>query len=313
MKYFVLLIFLLYSLNLSAQNEGWEITYKSEIIVTQDSKELQEFIEQRKGLEIKLLITDDNYKYSYIQDGIEIETQIYLRDSAKLYRNNPGKEYIAIADVRMPDILNPKSDNEIQLNNREKIMGYDCFLLTYSDQHGTVENYYAEDVKINYANYEGHEFEGLYQRLKDVNGALPLKMKTIYFNYFETKEAVKVEKRVIKDGEFDLPNKPLAVIIFHVDVPPDFDGSFEKQFECYKEKSKAASIGGDQKIVVQVMFMIDKEGEIQFANIKNENDNKKFHEVALHIVNNCGFKFKPGMVNGKKVNTEYFFPVEFNH
>lgn len=285
-----------------------EITYQVEIVPKSDTIDVKDIIDLKHGTKAKYVITSKRYKSTYFKDNKYKYSYTYNDETKRMYDDYGNKPYVTFRDSQKANYEYFGSD--IFKDSITDVLGHDCYMVLTKSEYGTSRTFYSDKIRVNYADFEGHQVGNWYNKLKEVDGAITLKTITEHDTYFEIQGAVEIKERQVEDNEFELPNKPVAAAFSTLDNRVEMVEPTPEQIQCYQRKVSRASKKEGDKYVCYISFLLQKDGTIRFVE-PYEKDNTGFHEVAIDIIQNCGFQFKPGLINGKQVDSEVYFPVEF--
>ncbi len=291
-----------------AQYFSGEITYKMKIIPKSDTIDIDEIIRIKKGNTMSYIITEKRYKSTYYKDGQYNYSYTYDDQTKRMYDDYADQSYITYRDSRRSNVQHNSS--EILKHSTATILGHDCYMVSSESDHGTTKTFYSNDIKVNYTDFEGHKVGNWYDELKEVDGSLTLKSVTEYDTYFQIQEAVNIRTRKVKAKEFGLPDKPIAASFSALDNQVEMKQPTKEQIECYQEKVRAVSRAEGKKFTCYISFLLQVDGKIRFVE-PHEEDEDGFHMVAVDVIQNCGFQFTPGTIEGQPVDSQVYFPVEF--
>lgn len=162
--------------------------------------DLMEGASRKIGREQFYFITDSNYKSL---DENNRFTQLYNSSSNIHYefeRNNTA--------VRRDALLRTSQHYKVtRLNQKEKILGYDCYLMKVESDHSTVVYYVAPALKINPRAFAKHHYGEWTNYLQASEGALSLKQVITNTNagYIWTITAVGIEPMELANKDFEFP------------------------------------------------------------------------------------------------------------
>lgn len=304
-----LLLFALISpLFSQAQYFSGEITYEISIISKSDTVDVQKIVDSRHGTTASYIITAQHYKSTYLKNGQYNYSYTYDDETKRMFDDYAEKPYVTFRDSRRANVQYQGS--EIHKDSAMVILGYNCYLVKRDAESSTTKTYYSEDIKVDYADFEGHKVGAWYDKLKEVDGALPLKIITEYETYFSIREAVQVNERKVKTKEFKLPNKPVVAAYSALDSWAELQKPTREQMQCYQQKLATVSKPAGEKYTSYIRFVLQKDGKIEFVE-PHEKDEEGFFRVAIDIIQHCGLQFSPGKIEGKPVESEVYFPIEF--
>ncbi|PTB94072.1 hypothetical protein C9994_12405 [Marivirga lumbricoides] len=291
-----------------AQYFSGEITYEVKIKPKSDTLDLKEIIEQNHGTTTSYIITAHNYKSTYYKDKKYSYSYSYDDKTQRMYDDHTDKPYITFRDSRKSNF--EYYGSQIFKDSTAAILGHDCYMVMSESEYGVAKTYYSDDIKVDYANFEGHKVGNWYNKLKEVDGAIPLRTVTEFDLYFEIREAIKIEERKVKPKEFKLPQKPLAASFTALDKQIEMQPPSQQQIQCYQQKVNSVSVQRGEKTTILVSFLLEKNGKIKFIKPLEE-DAEGLHKIAVDIVTNCGFQYTPGIIAEEPVDSEAYFPVVF--
>ena len=305
---FTMMSFLLCLIS-NAQNFSGEITYKISIIPKNDTSKIDDYTLSEHGEIAKYLITNKYYKSTYFKDGKFNYSYTYHDDTKRMYDDYADGAYITFRDSRRANL--EFIGSKIYKDSIIDILGHKSFLVETETSNGTSKNYYSNDIKVNPEEFNGHLVGNWYQKLKEVNGAILLKTITEHDNYYKIQEVIKIEERIVKKSEFDLPKqKPIAASYSALDKKAELLPPTTTQIKCYQSKSHSVSNPQGEPFKSYVSFFLTHKGEILFVESMDK-ENDPFSVTSIDIVNTCGFSFSPAEIEGKTINSKVFFPVEY--
>jgi len=291
-----------------AQYFSGEIVYDINIIPKSDTVDVKAIIDAQQGDVANYLITSKRYKSTYLKKGVYSYSYTYDDTTQRMIDDYLDRPYLTFRDARSTTIK--FAGSEIHKDSTTTILGYDCYMVRSESSLGMTTTYYSDAIKVDYTDFEGHEVGNWYNKLKEVDGAITLKSITEYDNYYEVREAIKVDRRTIEDVEFELDDKPMAASYTALDESYDLKQPTQEQIQCYQEQVSAASKLDGTRYVVYVRFLLTADGTISFVEALEE-DEGGLYKVAKEVVQNCGLEFIAGKIGGHSVDAEVYFPVEF--
>ena len=105
-----------------------------------------------------------------------------------------------------------------------------------------------------------------------------------------------------------------SIYFLNVDKTPEFKGGVEKMYRFIYRKNKVASYdeatGIDENATVIVSCIVEKDGRLSRIQLEGSGYKYKYNKEALRIVG-CMPKWKPAMLNGKKVRCKKVIIVMF--
>lgn len=123
---------------------------------------------------------------------------------------------------------------------------------------------------------------------------------------------------LISFSHFSFTSSISRVIVFdndsiyeQVDVYPEFKGGIEEFVQYVQDNLKypMEAIDKNETARVFVEFVIDKSGQVRDAQLKRE-EKEYFEKAAIEVISEMP-KWKPGLKNGKYVNTKVIVPITF--
>jgi|GEM_PF-3201433 len=304
----LLFLILFIPILVSAQDFTGEIIYEIKIIPKSDTANLKKIMELKNGTVLSYLLTSKQYKSTYSKEGRYKYSYTYDPKTRRLYDDFSHKPYMTYRDSRKS--LIQYYGAEVYKDSTATILDHDCYLMESKSQQGTTRAYYAKNLKVNYANYEGHNAGNWYEKLKMVDGAIPLRTITEHETYTEVIQAVKIVERKVSDKEFKpVQKKPVVASFSVLDQPAEVLTTSPDQAKCYQDKVNAMSNEDGEEYTSMIVFLLTSKGEVRYVAPYGRNDD--YYVTAADIINNCGFDFKPGKIAGKPVDSQVFFPVNF--
>lgn len=291
-----------------AQYFSGEITYQIEIVPKSDTIDLKDIMEMKHGTKAKYVITSKKYKSTYFKNNEYKYSYTYDDKTKRMYDDYSEKPYVTFRDSQKENYKYFGSN--IYKDSTITVLGHDCYMVLTKSEYGTSRTYYSDDIRVNYSDFEGHLVGNWYSKLKEVNGAITLKTITERETHFEIQEAIKIIERNVNDSDFELPDKPVAAAFTALDSRVELVQPTPEQLQCYQEKVIKASSKEGKKYICYMSFLLRKDGTIGYIE-PYKKDDSGFHLVASDIIQNCGFQFQPGIINGQPVDSQVFFPVEF--
>lgn len=304
----LIFIFSIVPILCQAQYFSGEIISEVTVIPKSDTVDLEEIIAQKHGTQTSYLITAKHYKSTYLKNGEYNYSYTYDDETKRMIDDYSDRPYMTFRDSRRANF--EYFNSKIYKDSTIMVLGHECYMVFTKAEYGSSTIYYSDDIKVNYADFEGHKTGNWYNKLKEVDGALTMKSITEYDTYYEIREAIKIDARDVGINEFDLPAKPLAAAYTALDQQVDLKPPTTEQIQCYQEKVLAASNQEGEKFISYISFLLQKNGEIKFIE-PVEKDDDGFYKIAIDVISNCGFQLIPGKIEGKHVDSQVYFPVEF--
>ncbi len=297
--------------SLFAQNFSGEITKKTTIIAKQEGLDTDSILNEKFGDISVYLITDGYYKSSYLKNGKMTYGYTYHMGEDKMFDDNAEEPYITYRDARKP--YSTEVNRQVLRDSTIEVLGYTCFLVKVEYDDRTAYNYYSDELKVKYENFQGHAIANWYEELKELDGAQLLKVVLEYPAYTEVSEAITVDIRDVAISEFDLPKeKPVFASYQALDEQVSMEEVTTAMATCYNEKINAVSSSKPDasEYTAYISLIVKENGSMEYLKAVEEDANG-FHKVALDIVQNCGLKLVPGKIDGKVVASQTYFPVTF--
>lgn len=312
MKYTLKLFFFLFSLTTFAQNFSGEIEYKIDLIPKKENINLDSIWSSKNGDNVKYLITDNYYKSTYFENGKPTYSYTYDNKSKRMYDEYAERDYITFRDSRKSNYR--YYDSKVFKDKREKVFGLDCFVVEYDSDYGKSKSYYSEEIKVNYSAFKDHKVGNWYNKLKEVDGCLPIKTITEFDDYIEIREAVNIKKLKLDKSDFQLPSDKFTVASHtSLDKKVELIQPNARQIQIYQQ----VMYQGLKKIELKknqtcyLSLVVHENGKI--SNITPlEKDSLGLYKIAKNIIIECELEFIPGEIDGEKVSSLAYFPIEFS-
>lgn len=302
---------LIFSFSISAQKFSGEIKYKFTLIPKKADLDLDSLWTTRKGQYANYLITDNFYKSTYLKDGKPTYSYTYDNISKRMYDDYVNQKYITYRDSR-------KSNNEyygsrINRDSLETIYGLECFFVEYDSEYGKMKSYYSDEIKVDYSSFEDHRVGNWYEKLKEVDGCIPIKTITEYDTHIVIQEAVSIDRLDLNASDFKLPVNKIKVASYsaldrRVELIKPNRSQIMRYNKLMKEGLKNIDLEEDYKSYLS--FIVRKNGEIDYIK-PLEKDSLNLYELAEKILLGSDLKFIPGEIDGRKVSSLAYFPIEF--
>lgn len=310
MRPFTALLFLCFFSSAAGQYFSGEITYRVQILPKNDSIDISEVVNRKHGSESKYLITAKHYKATYFKNGAYSYSYTYDDDTKRMYDDYAEKAYLTYRDSRKYNFEYFESD--IHKDSVIQVLDKTCFLVKSKAEYGTSKTYYSDEIKVDYSDFEGHKIGNWYNKLKEVDGCIMIKSITELKDYFEVMEAIKIDRKPVNLEEFSLPDKPVAASYTALDKRVALSEPTPKQIKCYQERLQLAKNFTGKPFKSFVTFILDADAEISHLEAF-EKDEQGYSKIAIDILENCGLEFIPGEINGEKVASQVYFPVDFQN
>jgi len=310
MKLFLLTILAFITTNVFAQFSG-EITYEYKVIPHNDHVNVDSLYESLTGTTSVYVITDSYYKSTYYKNGVMTYSYIYHDETKRMYDDQASLNYITFRDSRTSELGSNEFD--IFRDSTINILDQEAVLLKTNYDGDANKSYYSTTKKVNYETFKGHEVANWYNRLKALDGGILLKSITYYEEHTQILTAINVTERPVYRSEFNLPTDKIVAASFSVlDKRVELNSPSRDQIRCYQEMVQKAvsSVVKEEPITIYLQFILDENGEISELGVL-ERDKLGLYLTAIDILKNCGLSFKPGIIDGKSVASQTYFPVEF--
>ncbi|MDO1500334.1 hypothetical protein Q2T40_09350 [Winogradskyella maritima] len=307
----IALILMISSCYVHAQYFSGIIEYKVEIVPKSQSVNLDSIFETKKGEISKYYITSNYYKAEYYKDGKKTYSYTFDDLSKRMYDEYIDLPYITYRDSRKANYQYYGS--KIHADSTISILGRSCYMVSYDSEYGKSKNYYSEDIKVDYKNFENHKVGNWYEKLKQVNGAIMMKSITEYEDYFETREAVKITPVKLSKKDFDVDSDKILIASYSaLDKRVALKPLSPTTIACYQAKLKEAKKykTGSETIQCYLSFIVNKTGEISYIQPYDKSLGE-LNDHAIKIFKNCGISFEAGEIDGRKVSSLAYFPIEF--
>lgn len=298
-------------MNCYSQNFSGEIIYDFQVVPKVKSEFVDSIIDLSKGVRFHYLITDSFYKSTKYQNGKTVYSYTYDNVSKRMYDNYADMEYITYRDSRKANY--EYYGSEVFKDSTEIISGLNCFMVKYEAEYGLSTSYYSDEVKVNYESFKDHKIGNWYEKLKEVGGSISIKNITEYDNYSEIRKAIDITKKELSPNDFDLPTNKIIVASYSaLDERAELIQPTKQQIELFQNSIQNASkkLNKGEKYLCYLRFVLTKDGEIKYLDTY-KNGSEYFDERAIEIFKECGFKFNPGVIDGRDVSSQVYFPIEF--
>lgn len=312
MKYaFLLTIWFSSIISLCGQSFSGEIASEIRIIPKMEGLNADSILSEKFGTHTTYLITDGYYKSTYFRQDKMTYSYTYQKGLNKMFDEQAETDYVTYRDSRKDS----STDIEWQIypDRTTTILGYECFMAKTVYETHTAYNFYAKDLRVNYEDFVGHNLANWYNRLKQLDGAMLMKVVSEYPQYTQITEATQVNVRDVALSEFDLPgDKPVYASFQALEELVDVAQPAPEVINCYRIKSADAPRphDGEKQYTYYLSLVVMEDGSISHAESLYE-DEHGLHEIAMDIILNCGFEMIPGKINGKPVSSEAIIPLVF--
>jgi len=151
---------------------------------------------QEHGLEQHYFINDQDYVAFDKAGTLE---QLYNSKDNKYYFVEDGDIKMISADLAYPPAPKIEASNE-----KSNVLDYECNAIIFLSDTQKTTYYFSKDISVNPKKFEAHRFGNWATYLNQANGGLALKIVTEHATYTQIMEAVKIEKKVMAQKEFDI-------------------------------------------------------------------------------------------------------------
>ncbi|MEX0995924.1 MAG: hypothetical protein WDZ45_02610 [Flavobacteriaceae bacterium] len=305
-----LIAFLFTTLSTTAQYFSGEFLYKTTIVPKTNTVDVDSIVDSNYGDISSYLITEHYYKSTSFKNDQQTYSYTYHGDTKRMYDDYPEKEYITFRDSRKANY--EYEEPIIYRDSTATILGYDTFMVAHPSTYGTTKSYYSNDLRVHYETFKEHAVGNWYNKLKTVNGSIPLKSITEFEEHTEIREVIKITAREVKSSEFDLPAlKPLVASYWALDIQPSIPPQTEDAIACFASKMKEASQVLDPTESRRLIFtaIVNTNGTLSHIT-PYEKDALGLYLHGVDLLENCGLKFSPGEIDGTPVTSEIYFPLD---
>lgn len=108
------------------------------------------------------------------------------------------------------------------------------------------------------------------------------------------------------EGEGKNPNK--VVLSTVLDAQPEFPGGMKKFYAYVGDNFEKQEIDGEESLTVHVSFVIEKDGSMTDIKVLR-NPGYGLDKEAIRVLKSLKTKWKPGILNGQSVRTQYTLPI----
>jgi periplasmic protein TonB len=110
-------------------------------------------------------------------------------------------------------------------------------------------------------------------------------------------------------NEDSTPKEPNKVIIAAVlDAQPEFPGGIRKFYDYVGNNFQKQEIEDVESLTVNVSFVIEKDGSMSDIKVLR-NPGYGLDKEAIRVLKSLKTKWKPGVLNGQNVRTQYTLPI----
>lgn len=310
----IILPFLLFffSCSVCAQYFSGEIQYETEIIPKNKDVNVDSLWALKQGKTKTYLISDSFYKSTFYTNGKATYAYFYDNISKRMYDDYAERDYITYRDSRKANY--EYYGSQIYRDSTEIILGLDCFMVKSESDYGKTRTFYSDEIRVNAASFEDHKVGNWHEKLKEVNGSLPIKTITEFEKHIEIQKAVKITPLELDQHDFEVPGEKIIVAAYtaldkRVELRQPSRTQLDRYQTLIREGVKDISLDKDN-YKSYVGFVVTRKGELQFIEAL-EQDPHGLYKIAERAIRECGFEFIPGKIDGRKVSSLAYFPVEF--
>ncbi|MEM6719626.1 MAG: hypothetical protein AAF611_09940 [Bacteroidota bacterium] len=312
MKYLLIFLILTIPSTCLAQHFSGEITYKISIVPKTNELNVDSLKSISQGEITTYKITSNYYKSTYFKNNKETYSYTYDNISKRMYDTYVDRPYITFRDSRKANF--DYKPGKIYRDSIVKILGKDCFMVKYESSYGNSTTYYSDNIKVDYETFKGHQVGNWYNKLSEVDGCITMKTITELDTHYEIMEAVKITPMKLSQKDFEIqPDKLIVADFTALDKMVELSPPSEETIKCYQEKTtqgQSKRIDKTEPEACYVSFVITTKGELLFPETY-DNPNQKLDIIAMDIIKNCGLSFVPGEIQGRKVSSMVYFPIQF--
>jgi periplasmic protein TonB len=111
-------------------------------------------------------------------------------------------------------------------------------------------------------------------------------------------------------GDDDKPTAPAGpVMSAALDAQPEFPGGMKKFYAYVGDNFEKQEIDGEESLTVHVSFVIEKDGSMTDIRVVR-NPGYGLDKEAIRVLKSLKTKWKPGVLNGQNVRTQYSLPIK---
>ncbi len=111
------------------------------------------------------------------------------------------------------------------------------------------------------------------------------------------------------EGENDKPTAPTGPVMSAVlDAQPEFPGGMKKFYAYVGDNFEKQEIDDIESLTVHVSFVIEKDGSMTDIKVLR-NPGYGLDKEAIRVLKSLKTKWKPGILNGQNVRTQYTLPI----
>lgn len=310
MRFLLVILCTLGSLNSFSQDFAGRIIYRTKIIARHDGINTDSILDVSSGDSAVYYISGSKYACTFFRHGKERYQYIYHHSVFQFYFLYPGTEYITWSDSRKAhDVI---KDLKIFRDSTSAILGYPTYRADkLYDDHISIA-YYSDSIKVDPETFKDHNAADWYNELKRTNGSFNIKTISDYKDYLEITEAIQISPKLVNDDIFKLPeNKLVVASAYALDKEVSMLRS-KKTSQCYAAKaSKLKKANNETKTLrCLIAVVVAADGSIRHVRPVQKDEYGVFR-IATDIIKNCEITFIPGEINGVAVDSECYVPVDF--
>lgn len=110
----------------------------------------------------------------------------------------------------------------------------------------------------------------------------------------------------VSDGGDEKPTGPVIAAV--LDAQPEFPGGMKKFYDYVGKNFKEFDIENVDKVTVMVSFVIERDGGMTDIRVLR-NPGYELDKEAIRVLKSLKTKWKPGILNGEPVRTQYTLPI----
>ncbi len=110
----------------------------------------------------------------------------------------------------------------------------------------------------------------------------------------------------VSNGGDEKPTGPVIAAV--LDAQPEFPGGMKKFYDYVGKNFKEFDIENVDKVTVMVSFVIERDGGMTDIRVLR-NPGYELDKEAIRVLKSLKTKWKPGILNGEPVRTQYTLPI----
>ncbi len=300
---------------ISFQNEYFsgEIHSMTTIIPKHNNVNVDSIYQSIVGDETRYFIQDSLYKSMHYRNGELVYYYLYEPSTKRMYDYYSDRPYITFRDSRVNMSPDPESKMEIYSDSIINVLDVSAFK-TEVMLYGTHSDvYYSSDLAIDPSPFNEHEAGDWSSTLKLTNGALPVYSINYHDDYTQIKETVSINRTKQNIEFFEVPNDVDIYPSFTVlEEFPQFNQPNQSTINCYQTKAAKIPdlVAGDEERVFYFRFIVTENGDVEYP----DSISPEFEivgEIGEEILDECGFSFQPGILDGEITASEILFSLPF--